>query len=332
MTKIPMKSRLYLYPFEHSNGVITRLKETFGDLGYELHPFKRLFRPSHLFSRNENWLVLNWYEDQPFRKGMGTFKRIGFVTAFVLTLLSLPLFSNKVVWVRHNYKPHNISSKSTMYRSVLWLLEVVASRVVTLEMTADIDSSVVKHPLYFHDRDIKQSQHITSHTQRNTEFLYFGSIKPYKRLDKLLSVWPVGKALRIMGYCADAQYAKLLYQLIERRGLQVDWNNEFVQDETLEGAVSDSRFVIMAHDDNAMISSGTFYMAISMGANVLCFDSAFARMKAREFPFVKIINAENLAEQLSALEYVHPNTVLNQAIARYGEDAIRESWRVVLTP
>lgn len=55
-------------------------------------------------------------------------------------------------------------------------------------------------------------------------------------------------------------------------------------------------------------------------------------MKAREFPFVKIINAENLAEQLSALEYVHPNTVLNQAIARYGEDAIRESWRVVLTP
>ncbi|MBU3020867.1 hypothetical protein [Aestuariibacter sp. A3R04] len=332
MNHMPAKARLFLYPFEHSNGVIARLKETFEDLGYELYPFKGLFRPAHMFSRSENWLVLNWYEDQPFRKGEGVVRRGVFLIAFVLTLLSLRLFSNKVVWVRHNYKPHNISAKSHFYRFVIWLLQTVADRIVTLEMTSNIDSSVVKHPLYFRDRDIKQSLNITSDTQRDTDFLYFGSIKPYKRLDKLLSVWPVDKALRVLGFCADKQYAMLLYQLIERRGLQVDWNNEFVQDETLEQAVSDTRFVIMAHDDNAMISSGTFYMAISMGANVLCFDSAFARMKAREFPFVKIIDAENLAEQLSTLQYEHPSSVLNQAVERYGEEAIRESWRVVLTP
>ena len=72
-------------------------------------------------------------------------------------------------------------------------------------------------------------------------------------------------------------------------------------------------------------------MAMSLGANVLCFDSAFARMKAREFPFVKIIEPDNLETQLANLEYVDSSVVVNQAVDRYGEEAIRESWRVVLT-
>ena len=54
-------------------------------------------------------------------------------------------------------------------------------------------------------------------------------------------------------------------------------------------------------------------------------------MKAREFPFVKIIEPDNLETQLANLEYVDSSVVVNQAVDRYGEEAIRESWRVVLT-
>ncbi|MBT82620.1 MAG: hypothetical protein CL587_19790 [Alteromonadaceae bacterium] len=325
------RRKLFLYPFVHSNGFVDRIKGAFSELGYDIRPFKHLFRPANLFSRKENWLVLNWYEDQPFRKGMSGPKRWAFLLAFFLTVCSIPLFSSKVIWVRHNYKPHNVSTHSTLYTFILKLLTLIADRVVTLEMTDRIESSVVKHPLYFNDRDLFQFFEAIGDTQKGIDFLYFGSIKPYKRLDKLLEVWPLNQKLQVMGFCSDKEYAARLYSIIDQRGLQVDWNNEFVKEETLEDAVSDTRFVIMAHDDNAMISSGTFYMAMSLGANVLCFDSAFARMKAREFPFVKIIEPDNLETQLANLEYVDSSVVVNQAVDRYGEEAIRESWRVVLT-
>ena len=323
--------KLFLYPFVHSNGFVERIKGAFSELGYDIQPFKKLFRPANLFSRDENWLVLNWYEDQPFRKGMSGPKRWAFLSAFFLTVCSIPLFSSKVIWVRHNYKPHNVAEKSSLYNVILRLLSMVADRIVTLEMTDKIESSVVKHPLYFNDRDLFQFFEGIGDTQKSHDFLYFGSIKPYKRLDKLLEVWPVAQKLEVMGFCSDKDYAAKLHGIIEQRGLQVDWNNAFVKEETLEAAISNTRFVIMAHDDNAMISSGTFYMAMSLGANVLCFDSAFARMKAREFPFVKILQPDNLESQLANLDYVDSSVVINQAVAHYGEQAIRESWRVGLS-
>lgn len=323
--------KLFLYPFVHSNGFVERIKGAFSELGYDINPFKQLFRPANIFNRSENWLVLNWYEDQPFRKGMRGPKRWLFLLAFFLTVCSIPLFSSKVIWVRHNYKPHNVADKSLLYSFILKLLSIIADRVVTLEMTDRIESSVVKHPLYFNDRDLIQFFEGIGYTQKSKDFLYFGSIKPYKRLDKLLEVWPAEQKLQVMGFCSDKEYADKLNRIIDERDLQVDWNNEFVEEKTLEAAISDTRFVIMAHDDNAMISSGTFYMALSLGANLLCFDSAFARMKAREFPFVKIIQPDNLAGQLASLEYVDSSVVINQAVDRYGEQAIRESWRVVLT-
>ena len=54
-------------------------------------------------------------------------------------------------------------------------------------------------------------------------------------------------------------------------------------------------------------------------------------MKAREFPFVKILQPDNLESQLANLDYVDSSVVINQAVAHYGEQAIRESWRVVLS-
>ncbi|AXR05537.1 glycosyltransferase family protein [Salinimonas sediminis] len=322
--------RLFLYPIEHSNGFIERTKGVFTELGYQLSPLKALFRPANVASRKHNSVVLNWYEDQPYRRGLHGIKRWIFIVGFIASLLSMRLFSANIIWLRHNFKPHNAATKTLLFNIIAGLMRLVAHRVVTLEMTPEIKSSVVKHPLYKPDAELAAFFNDTVNRPRTIDFLYFGSIKPYKRLDGLLKIWPAGVHLRIMGYCSDKAHTHELHQIINQRQLNVVWENAFIEQDALERAVADTRFVIIPHEDGAMISSGTFYMALSLGANVLCFDSAFARTKMAEFSFVQILDQTDLAGQLPALAYTSAGMVVEQAVGRYGDRAIKESWRVVL--
>ncbi|QJR80191.1 hypothetical protein CA267_005075 [Alteromonas pelagimontana] len=320
-----------MYPIEHNNSFIARTRTVFEELNFRVKPLKRLFALSNVRNRKANTVVLNWYEDQPYRKGLGGAKRLLFVIGFFISILSLRLFSNNIQWVRHNFKPHNTAGKPLLFRFTLRLLSAVTDQVVTLEATDKFDSSVVKHPLYKNEGQLYQYIAALGSGARNIEYLYFGSIKPYKRLDALLNVWPQPLPLKIMGFCSDKSYTQQLHEIVAARRLSVDWVNEFVEDAALEEAVATSRFVIMAHDDDAMISSGTFYMALSLGANILCFDSAFARLKSKEFSFVKIISPENLQMQLAAIDYVDSHIVISKALEKYNEQAIRESWQAILS-
>ncbi len=324
------KRHLYLYPFEHSNAFVERTKRAFCELGYTPLRFKRLFSLKNVFQRKQNAVVLNWYEDQPFRKGLSVVTRPLFILSFFFTLLSMRIFSSNVVWVRHNFKPHNVNKASTLYRIVIKMLSIVATKIVTLEYTPEVKASVVKHPLYKTDSQLLAQIHSNTQQAKKNDYLYFGSIKPYKRLDSLLAVWPEDKKLVIAGYCADHNHAAELRQLIRARHLQVTWENAFLTDAELEKTVANSRFVILPHDDNAMISSGTFYYALGLGANIICFDSAFAREKARAFPFVRIVDREHLASELKSISYVDSGDVLTSAYHHYNEKAVADSWRPVL--
>ena len=89
----------------------------FSRLGFDIKPFKSLYHPRNLLSREENWVVLNWYEDQPFRKGLSGIRRVVFIASFFVTLWVMRLFSKNIIWVRHNYRPHNSDADIDLYRS-----------------------------------------------------------------------------------------------------------------------------------------------------------------------------------------------------------------------
>src|SRR5690606_3913275 len=117
--------------------------------------------------------------------------------------------------------------------------------------------------------------------QRSIDYLFFGTIKPYKQVEELLEYWPAGRTLNILGYCADQHYSSYLNGIILRRKLAVNWQNEYVDEQELNYALAHTRYVIMPHEDDSMISSGTFYHAASYGTNFLCFPSKFAVNKAQ---------------------------------------------------
>lgn len=324
------RANLYLYPIEHNNDFIARCKSVYDQLGFSVRPFKQLFRWPSLRERQHNTVVLNWYEDQPYRQGLTGVKRALFVCGFLLSILSMRLFSRNIVWLRHNYKPHNVSHKPLLFRLTTTLLQWVSHQVVSLEPTGEFSSQVVKHPLYLADEALLDRHPALAHGPRDTDFLYFGAIKPYKRLDKMLRVWPPSVPLRILGKCSDTAHTALLEKIIDGRQLKVTWQNAFIEQDDLEQAVSRSRYVLIPHEDGAMVSSGSFYMALSFGANVVCFESAFGRAKAAEFASVQVVAAEQLASRLPRLSYTSPGLVLEQALVHNGEQAVRQAWQAVL--
>lgn len=321
---------LYLYPFEHNNGFIARTKAVYAKQGFQIEPLKALFSKDNLSKREKNTVVLNWYEDQPFRKGLKGPRRVLFIVSFFISILAMRFFSHRIIWLRHNFKPHNLPRETLLFRFTVWLLDKVAHQTVTLEPVDTIPGQVVRHPLYQADSGLKTVIEQTTGRPRPISYLYFGVIKPYKRLDALLRAWPASESLTIMGKCADEDHTRLLNQIILERNLDVTWHNAFIEQDDLEEAVVSARYVIIPHEDGAMISSGTFYMALSLGANVLCFDSEFGRAKASEFSFVQVLDAKHLDTQLPALRYTSAETVIEQAMQKYGDQEVQLSWRKVL--
>ncbi|WP_147291791.1 hypothetical protein [Alteromonas aestuariivivens] len=311
--------------------------QVFQQLGCEVQPLKHILLPRNLGHRSSNAVILNWYEDQLFRQNFSWFERGLFLGYFVLSVLLFPLLSKRVYWVRHNYKPHGLGKSSWVHRLSTAMLNRAAHKVVTLEPANGFESEVVKHPLYVSDRalleaiDRIRAQRAAAGGASLHRFLYFGSIKPYKGVSGLLKSWPRDLPLTIAGLCQDGAYTATLKQIIVQRRLSVEWLNEYVEDSVLEQLVQEHEFVLLPHKDGTMISSGTFYFAISYGANVVGFDSQFIRMKAKEHQFVHRVNQNELKNSLVSLKPVPREEVLEQALQHYGESKIRDSWAPLLT-
>jgi beta-1,4-mannosyltransferase len=244
----------------------------------------------------------------------------------------MPVLASKIIWVRHNFKPHNRLKRPFTHRINCSLLKLISNRVVTLEKVSEFDSTLIPHPLYEDDHTLLTHIDSFSEEKNANSFLFFGTIKPYKKLEILLNAWPKLRQLRIVGYCQDEKYFKELQSIIEQRKLFVEWTNEYVSDEYLEHLLSKTRYVIMPHDDGAMISSGSFYQAINFGANVICFDSDFARKKANLHRFVHIVASPNMDEFLTELPFVATKQVMREAFESYGRKKIHCSWKQLLKP
>lgn len=321
-----MKQRIYIYPYEHNNQIIENTKSVFSDLGLDVHPFKHILRPGRLFNRKNNTLVINWLEDQPYRRGITASKRTAVFVSFCLLLLWAKMACAKTIWVRHNFKPHSANSKPRYHQLMCNWLSML--NICPHYLESYVGTHHLLHPLYLKDKSIRALQRRDLPRKENS-YLFFGAIKPYKNLHKLIDKWPHNLRLSILGYCSDKHYTQSLQKQLAKRG-NISWKNEFVAQSTLNEYLTETDFVLLPHQDNAMVSSGTFYHAISYGCNLICFDSRFAQHKASQHPFVHILNEDQLATDLQNLVAVPKQEVLHQALSQYGQQKILERWAQIL--
>lgn len=321
---------VYYFPFEHANQYVDINKNIIADAGFHVKRFSGVFNPINIIQRKRNIVVLNWFEDRPYQNRFTFLRsRLEFIIIF-LQMIIIKMFAHKIIWVRHNFKPHNRDNRPFTHKLSCWALGLIADDVVTLENTKAFNSNIVPHPLYRDDEVIISSSKTQPEAASSLEYMFFGTIKPYKRLHQLLMLWPQTTFLKIVGKCQDQNYVEEINSIIERRGLDVEWLNDYVSDEYLDELLAKTKFVFLPHSDGAMISSGTFYQAINFGVNIVCFDSYFARDKKAKHDFVHIVSEANFTENFENLVAVPKAKIMEEAVIWYGRSTVSEAWSNIL--
>jgi len=318
--------KAFMYPPRSQNEFLNLNKIALEKLGYDVQPTDFAFIKYLITRPNKAIVVLNWVEDRVYGRSYKTAVQYFFKMIALITFSKI--FAKKVVWVKHNFRPHNSNGSTKRFKFLCNLYTLLRIRPVSLEDYFSSPSLV--HPLYKSDNaifaDMKQDE-----SEYTTDVLFFGGIKPYKNLDVVLSNWPATLSLKIAGKCSDPTYTKKLISIIEERGLNVVWDNRFLSSEELNYLLRTSKFVLLPHSDGTMISSGSFYHAIGEGCNVLINESEFGRVKNGQHSFVHLVDTSNLSEKKLQSMFVPKREVLEEVIACYGEDKVVNAWKVILS-
>lgn len=323
-----MNEKIFCYPplLQHNDYLKQNIK-TWESLGYVVLPWTELLKKiMNIKGWRRDILVLNFYEN--IINGRFPVFRL-FLAVFFLILSKL--LTRKIVWVRHNFIPHEFDKKkSVMFEFFVRFIGLISCCTVTHRPTESIKADyIIPHPLYDHV--------ITCDNQgENSEirFLYFGQVRKYKGLVELLTNWPKVSSLLMLGYCSDSKLESDIRDIIKNRNLDVHWENGFVPKKDLDTTISLSQFVIIPHVDNSMVVTGALFHAMSLGANLLIKDGEFGRWAEEEYPFIHIYDDNSLELKLKMLSSVPKSEVIEFAKKNNGFDKQLYNWRKVfsLTP
>ncbi|GAC32253.1 glycosyltransferase family protein [Paraglaciecola polaris] len=320
---------LYIYPTRSKNKFLELNKDALRSLDFPVKKIDHSFVFDLLRFKKDSIVVLNWVEDRVYGRSYKTVCQYFF--KMVALIIFAKLFAKKVIWVRHNFQPHNGSKTNYRYKFLCGLYKVMGIKATSLEAYCSKPSLL--HPLYKKDAtliaDINKPLLIDE--KRDYLVAFFGTVKPYKNLHDVLDTWPKDIPLKIAGRCSDADYNSLLQEKVGRRGLQVQWLNKFLHNDELDDLLKKTQFVLLPHADSTVISSGAFYHAIGQGCNIIASDTKFGRAKASQHQFVTIFDPAVTSRKYLNAIYVDRTQVMREALACYGEKQVSAAWANVLT-
>jgi len=311
-----MERRLYCYPrYDGTNEYLRCCERIWNKCGYLVYPLPRIRSLIKSILNRESILILNWMEDNVAGNKSGFIK----LCKLIVTAIVLRISFRRIIWVRHNYKPH-LSYNRYFYWIAIKVLNLISDDIVTHRPVTNIKSRYIPHPLYteFYEN---------LNGERDIEFLLFGAVKPYKKIDILLESWPTNESLLIAGYCNDQGLEDRIRNIIHSRQLKVTWINEFLTYEALCGLIKRAKFTVLSHQDESMIVSGAFYHAISYGSNILTIENAFYYEYISQYDFVKSFDYQNLPQIIQQLSdaWIPVNFIENLS-----DKSIRKEWLDVL--
>ncbi len=321
--------KAFFVPYTHMNEYVEINKSALLEAGYEAIPLS--LKNSLSTFRSKTPIIVNWLEDRPYGSTFNA--RVKFTTFLkcLFVVIYGAISCSPKIWVRHNFKPHNAGGSYRYFKIITSMLRLFRYREVSLEKYTNGD---LFHPLYMPDESFNEKVSEVKTTVVETirfEYLIFGAIKKYKGIHNLLSVWPQDKTLKIAGKCNDENYEKEILDIIARRELKVNWRNEYLSDVELNDELSKAHFVIISHSDNTMISSGSFYHAISFGCNIISLKSDFSIQKSKEHKFVHLIDGAEFALDLIEGNYVEKEKVIVEALNTYSRKKLSNKWYQILS-
>lgn len=302
---------VYLSPFvNETNEYINRVKSVLIDAGFNVKPFS--FRTClsgdvlGLFSA-KNLVLVHWLESRVFSEGRGGAKiRPAGLLQFFIYVLVILLMRARLVYFVHDHAVHDLTGwrRAFSTRLIALLGRLASLRVVhDPSFTQRYLATYLPHPLY-EDRDTS-IQGTTGSRDQALVAGVLGAVRPYKRIEDIISVWPQGPTLVVRGR-ADAAYEEFLRQVIHARQdtICVDMKTGFLSRETFMAEMARLDALILPHADASMLVSGAFFEAIGAVPFVIARETPFTRWASDQFPGVLTFTTD--AELLAQL------TVANQ--------------------
>ncbi len=245
-------------------------------------------------------LVLHWLESVPDYK-------YGFVqTACAVAMLTAArLTGHKVVWFLHNNRSHS-DSHPRAKRLITRMLMRHSTLVVThasqgIEALRKQCPERRQNAVWLHhptkNRIAAARQCRQEVKAVDTDLLIWGTISPYKGIDKWLEhMTRHGTRLRvrIVGRCADVALAERIDRLAQQAG-SVTFDNRSLTFDELAAEVARSRFVLVPYAAESILSSGILMDSLSVGAKVIGPDVGSFRDYAAE-PMLSVHTFGTLAD------------------------------------
>lgn len=312
---------IIIYPNDSGrNAYINIHKEIWVKSGFKVFGIKEIYKV--ILNRNSNVGVINWLEDRVV--GSAWKSLLQFLVA-LLVILFMKASSKRIVYVKHNYKPHKPQTKNTerLYKILVKMLhiysDVSCNHLKDLSLGWKCESIYISHPLYL--RNMPKSS-----KERDIDYLIFGRIDEYKGVTGLLEHWPKDKCLFLMGKTSSDRLEFQIKEIISRRSLDVSWQNEFISDKDLNEMLCRTKFVILSHVEGSMLVSGAFYHAISFGVNVIGISNNFIEENSRKFSFVNNVSLDNLSQNLTEINYVDSCLVMEDTYSYFDDRKIIQQW------
>jgi beta-1,4-mannosyltransferase len=288
----------------------------FGLLRHGFHHFDAV-----VVSWLENWLVDVKTKKLTLRTAL----------RFLLRVMMLKFIGKKLIYVRHNIYPHALDSRYARLATRLtdfacWMSDATVVHSGHLGDTFQY----VPHPLYRFEQPLAESEQTA-----NASLVMFGRIIEYKAIDKLLDIWPA-MPLLVTGSVGSKAYLEQLNDIKLKRNLtEVVIDGRFLSNSEAQTIVATSRGLILAHSEDDMIVSGSFFFAASLGVPVYALKSPFLTWLKSEFNYAGLQVFDDLpsmVKTISAEEHaaMDRKQIAAQAQQLFGDAAIQQAMQKLI--
>lgn len=288
---------VFISPFVNdTNDYIIRVRAVLEDAGFQVKPFS--FRSlafsevGGLFDPN-NYVLVHWLESRVFTEGRGRSRvRLAGLLQFCAYVLVMLVMRARLVYFVHDHAVHDLSGwRRTLSMRLIGLLRRMSDlRVVHDPSFAQQYGAVyLPHPLY----DERPEGRASQRPQEGFRAGVLGAVRPYKRIEDLIAVWPEGPTLVIRGR-ADAAYETDLRKAIAAReaGVLVDMKTGFMSREAFVAEMGRLDALILPHADASMLVSGAFFEAIGSVPFIIARETPFTRWASEQFSGVLTFRTE----------------------------------------